>query len=85
MQELERIAQGVRSKEAFVEFIGALVQDLRNNTNAWENKSLDDYLDAMQRWTEDIDGYYLNQNLPVPQNEDWKVFADILMAARVYE
>ncbi|WP_445438761.1 DUF7660 family protein [Dyadobacter pollutisoli] len=27
----------------------------------------------------------MNSNLEVPQNVKWKVFTDILMAARVYE
>lgn len=85
MQELEKIAQGVNSKGEFVEFISALVQDLRSNPNIWENKTLDNYLEAVQSWTEDMEGYYINQNLPIPQNVNWKILTDILMAARVYE
>ena len=85
MQELEKIAKGVNSKEDFVKFISALIRDLRSNPNAWENKSLDKYLEAMQSWTEDMEGYYINQNLSTPQNVNWKVFTDILLGAKVYE
>jgi hypothetical protein len=66
-------------------FIGALITDLNENSNEWENKTLANYLEGMQSWTEDMEGYYLNNNLEVPQDVNWKVFTDILMAARVYE
>jgi len=32
-----------------------------------------------------MDGYYLNMGQPVPKNIDWKLFANILMAAKMYE
>ena len=28
----------------------------------WENKTIKDYLEAVSRYTEDIDGYYKNTN-----------------------
>jgi hypothetical protein len=62
-----------------------LITDLNENSNEWENKTLANYLEGMQSWTEDMEGYYLNNNLEVPQDVNWKVFTDILMAARVYE
>lgn len=39
----------------------------------------------MQSWTEDSDGYYLNNNRPLPKDVNWKVFVDVLIAGRVYE
>lgn len=85
MQELEKVAQNVKSKEDFVRFVGELIKDLKNNSNTWENNNLDNYLRAIQNWTEDMEGYYINNSLPVPENINWKVFTDILMAAKVYE
>jgi hypothetical protein len=32
-----------------------------------------------------MDGYYINQGKPVPTQPDWKIAADMLMAARTYE
>jgi hypothetical protein len=32
-----------------------------------------------------MDGYYQNQKRETPRNVNWKVFADALMAARIYE
>lgn len=85
MQNVETIAQSVKSKEDFVRFMAALIQDLKNNPDKWENQSLETYLEAVQRWTEDMDGYYANNNHSVPDNVTWKVLADILIAAKMYE
>lgn len=32
-----------------------------------------------------MEGYYLNNNLPMPESINWKIFADILIAAKMYE
>jgi hypothetical protein len=75
----------VNSKEDFVKFMSSLINDLKDNPQKWENRSLLEYLEAIQSWTEDMDGYYVNNNLPVPENVSWNVFANILTAARIYE
>jgi hypothetical protein len=62
-----------------------LVSNLKNNPGEWENKTLPDYLESMASWTEDMDGYYQNMGLPMPENINWKVFANILVAAKMYE
>lgn len=80
-----QLADNVSSKEDFINLVEALRQDLVANPEKWENKTLDDFLEALGRWTEDSDGYYLNMGKPVPQNIQWKVFADILCAASIYE
>jgi hypothetical protein len=85
MKNIEQIAKSVRSKKDFILFLEVLITDLNENLNEWENKTLPDYLGAMQSWSEDMEGYYLNNNLEVPQDVNWKVVTDILMAARVYE
>jgi hypothetical protein len=41
-------------------------------------------LEGIAIWTEDMDGYYHN-NKPIPENIEWKVFANILIAAKMYE
>jgi hypothetical protein len=32
-----------------------------------------------------MDGYYLNQGLTVPEKPDWKMIANMLAAAKIYE
>lgn len=39
----------------------------------------------MASWIEDMDRYYENSNQPIPRNIDWKTYADILTAAKIYE
>jgi len=75
----------VSSRDGLVKFIVALAKDLKDNPDEWENKDLSSYLEAIASWIEDMDGYYENTNHPLPNNTNWKVFADILMAAKVYE
>lgn len=80
-QEIE-----VNDRKDFSDFLGLLLNDLKTNPDKWENKQLDTFIEAMQRYSEDIDGYYenvhpdLNADLPT-----WRVFADILRGAVIYE
>jgi len=85
MEELINKTKNLNTKEDFINFLELLVRDLRSNPDGWENKNLASYLEAAASWTEDMDGYYQNNNLPIPQNVDWEVFANILIAAKMYE
>lgn len=79
----------VTDRKSFEEFVKLLLADFyknENNDKAWENNRLDLFLEAMSRYTADLDGYY--QNMEPDQNADipsWKVFADIMKGAVVYE
>ncbi|EJD0490131.1 hypothetical protein M0245_004732 [Salmonella enterica] len=75
----------VNTKEELIELLEFLSSNARNDLSEWENRDLPSYLGSMASWIEDMDGYYLNQKLPVPENINWSFIADILMAARVYE
>ena len=75
----------ISSKDGLVKLIAALAKDLKDNPDEWENKDLSSYLEAIASWIEDMDEYYENINQPLPKDTNWKVFADILMAAKVYE
>lgn len=75
----------IRTREDFVSFVKVLTKDLRENRTTWENCNLENYLEAISEWVEDMDGYYINQGKPVPTQPDWKVLGDILMAAKMYE
>lgn len=66
-------------------FITELKSDLANNGKTWANISLVDYLEALSAWVEDMEGYYCNNNLPVPVQPTWRTIAEMLLAAKVYE
>lgn len=75
----------INSKEDFVNFVELLVANLNSNPNEWVNTTLSEYLEGVASWTEDMEGYYHNNNNPVPESVNWKVFANILIAAKMYE
>lgn len=82
---VEHMVENLRSKEDFINFILELSNDFKKNIKSWENRSVDSYLEAVADWVEGMDNYYINVNKPVPQNINWKVLADIFMAAKMYE
>ena len=91
--ELHELAQRVDSKETFLEFVAALRADWKASrveegahpsshyspaARGWENPDLGRFLEAMQAWTEDMG----ERIAPQPS---WRTFADMLMAAKIYE
>ena len=54
----------VTSRQSFVQFLELLHQDLRVNKSAWENKTLEDFIEALSRYADDIQGYYDNTQSP---------------------
>ncbi len=62
-----------------------LIKDLDSNVEEWTNNDLKSYLEAVNNWTEDMEGYCKNLNTELPTNIPWKVFANILLAAKIYE
>jgi hypothetical protein len=78
----------VTDRKSFEKFLELLLIDFNKNKGkeSWENNRLDIYLEAMSRYTADIDGYY--KNMEPNQNADkpsWKIFADIMKGAVMYE
>jgi len=43
------------------------------------------FLTAMHNWVVDMEGFYANTQQPQPEHIPWKIFADILMAGKIYE
>lgn len=77
--------EAINTKNDFVIYIGVLVDSLKKNPEEWGNNNLSDYLEAVANWTEDMEGYYKNNNIAVPEDINWKTFATILTAAKIYE
>ena len=85
MTDFKQKIDKISNKEDFVNFVELLVSDLKNNPEEWANKTLSEYLEGISSWTDDMEGYYQNNNIPIPKNINWKVFANILIAAKMYE
>ncbi|SFS76796.1 hypothetical protein [Paenibacillus sp. BC26] len=84
MQFHEMVSK-VNSKEDLIKLISALRSNLATHSEEWENSTLESYFEAMEAWMDDMDRYYINTNQKVPDKPTWKVFAEILYAAKIYE
>ncbi len=80
------IPTDIKSRTDFIKFIELLLEDYKANPEEWENRDLESFLEALGRYSEDVDGYYKNFGINVDlENTNWRVFADILRGATVYE
>jgi hypothetical protein len=79
------LAQQVQSREDLATFVRALLDQLRERPEEWENKDLTSFLEATAAWVEDMEGYFKGKGEPVPEQPTWSTFAQVLLAARVYE
>lgn len=75
----------ITTRQDLAAFILALRHELEQEPEAWENRTLSDFLEALAGWTEDMDGYFLNRGEEVPQQPTWQTLALMLRAATVYE
>jgi len=83
--ELYKEVNEVSSKHEFTRFLDLLIKDYTNNSDEWENKSIEDFLQGIKSWVEDMEGYYINNNLSIPKDVDWKFFASVLYSGKMYE
>ena len=79
------IIEGIKGPLELAEFVKVLHKSYVDNPQSWENDNLATYLDAIAAWVLDSDGYFRNNNQPLPNPETWKVVAMILYAATMYE
>lgn len=85
MKEIHEQVMEIQTRPDLVAFIERIRDDLREHPEMWENATLDSFLSALASWTEDMDGYYYNQRLEIPKTPTWKMFGQMLAAARIYE
>ena len=78
-------ARAVQTREDLAEFVAELKADLDAHHDAWENADLPSFLEAMTAWLHDMEGYYKNTGQKLQDVPPWRLLADMLMAARVYE
>ncbi|OTG79644.1 hypothetical protein B9T33_10900 [Acinetobacter sp. ANC 5054] len=89
MNKLNEAVEKISTKEDFLEFTQILMEDL--SLNKWENNNLADYLEGVNSWVDDMEGYFENMKdfdtlEKINKNQlDWKIFAKILLAATMYE
>lgn len=76
----------IETREDFTSFVHDLRNDLLEGAAYWQNTSLDSYLDSAEFWvSERMDEYFRRYQEQVPPQPSWRLFAEILFAAAVYE
>ena len=74
------------TRNEFIKFLKEFRTDLKDNNSEWENKTLEDFLEAMESYTKDLQGYYDNMKMEIDADKPaWENFKTILMGAKTYE
>jgi hypothetical protein len=85
MNKFEEIINNINKKEDFIEFVELLMKDFQTNKKDWYNTEVDTYLGGISDWVEVSDNYYINMRLQIPENINWRFFATVLFAGKIYE
>jgi hypothetical protein len=85
MTSLDQALDAVECRDDLASFVEALESSLKTAPQAWENADLSSYLSALAAWIRDMDGYFINTEGQMPSEPSWKMIAQMLMAACVYE
>jgi hypothetical protein len=56
--DLSEMVEQIQSQPDFVAFSQALLKDLKEKPEAWENRDLPSFLEALGAWVDDMNGYY---------------------------
>jgi hypothetical protein len=65
--------------------VDQMVADLRANPDAWENYTLEGFLDALSRVLDALPQGYANRGEQLPAQPTWHMVAEILGGATGYE
>ncbi|XDZ00197.1 hypothetical protein AB8E30_09420 [Bacillus manliponensis] len=68
-----------------VKFLSLLQRGFKENNEEWKNTDVESYLESLQAWINDCDGYYKNTGETIPKNIPWNFIAQVLFAAAYYE
>lgn len=88
---IHEFVEKIETKLDFERFMVWLLEDFAKNKQQWDDgdgvpKDLERYLDGFYGFVLSIDGYYYNRGETVDVSQlSWRILADILLAARVYE
>ena len=73
--EIYDLFEKIKTRQDFEFFLKKLIIDFNDNKGDWENSTLESFLEGLY-------GYNYNSDNDKPT---WKLFAEIILAARVYE
>ncbi|NQD70927.1 hypothetical protein HP439_09380 [Sphingobacterium shayense] len=73
--EIYENTRNVSSKDEFIEFLNLLKRNLEEKPEEWENNDLMSFLEALLGYSADS----------IHEAPSWRLFSELLLAARVYE
>jgi len=79
---ISELLPGVRTRHDLATFVLALREDLLSNGSEWENPSLERFLEAFSAWCLDMPSSSSGQP---PEQPNWNLIAQMLVAAAMYE
>jgi len=83
--DLFDFAKTVNSREDFVKFVAYLNNDYQQKRDEWQNKTLEQFLNGLAGFANDMKGYYKNMGEEVDiERITWRMAAEMLLAATVY-
>lgn len=82
---LEAMLVAIHTRRDLISFVDSLALDLDRTPEQWGHTTLSGFLTTLSGTIEVIDRIYENQGLMLPKDIDWRVFGEILMAARIRE
>lgn len=78
--------QDIQTRDGFIKFLKVLCGSLKGSPEQWQNKTVEQYLHGILGFVEDAEGYYSRTETDINAiGPQWGIFADILLAGRVYE
>ncbi|WP_371792336.1 hypothetical protein OG285_25460 [Streptomyces sp. NBC_01471] len=76
----------IKSRDDLAAYLQDLAKAVSDGRVALGNPLTADYLDASARWTNAMDGFFMNViGEPVPESPSWAMVAAIFRAAVTYE
>lgn len=69
------LAEQIKGKKEFDLFLKLFLNDCKKNSSEWENNTLERFFDALYAYSNDRGDVELS----------WTFFADLLLAAKIYE
>lgn len=78
MDDYIKLLGKIKSKEDFLHFMEFFKKSI-------SNLSVQEYLESVVSWTEDMEGYYKNTNQEIPQNINWDFIATLFYVGSIYE
>lgn len=76
----------VHTRSEFSQYVDYLLNAMGGDKEKSENVTVTSFLVALSAYSKDVDGYYKNMNIPIdPDKPSWRLFADLITGATIYE